>query len=163
MDYLRNKYIDDYKSKYKFQEGGQVRQSPMDFMQPAMQDETGQSQMDRLLAENEISQLHRDGSLWADEPYDPARQFAEGALPVAGPISIGSHVLGKMSSGMGRNLYDHTMKMRAKVLQHIERKAFGGNKAWTESAKKGIKNLEAEKELKELSRLQRLIQENIYK
>jgi hypothetical protein len=46
--------------------------------------------MDRLLAEDEISNMHTEGSLWADEPYDPARSIAEGDfMPIA---SVGKSV-----------------------------------------------------------------------
>ena len=50
----------------------------IDYLESAAADNTGTSQMDRLLAEDEISNMHTEGSLWADEPYDPARSIAEG-------------------------------------------------------------------------------------
>jgi len=58
----------------------------IDYLESAEADNTGTSRMDRLLAENEISNMHTEGSLWADEPYDPARSIAEGDFTPMGLI-----------------------------------------------------------------------------
>jgi len=60
----------------------------IDYLESARADNTGTSQMDSLLAENEISNMHTEGSLWADEPYDPDREIAEGAfMPIGARLS----------------------------------------------------------------------------
>ena len=61
----------------------------IDYLESAAADNTGTSQMDRLLAEDEISNMHTEGSLWADEPYDPARSIAEGDfMPMGAGIKL---------------------------------------------------------------------------
>ena len=61
----------------------------IDYLESAEADNTGTSRMDRLLAENEISNMHTEGSLWADEPYDPDRSIAEGDFTPFGSFASG--------------------------------------------------------------------------
>ena len=58
----------------------------IDYLESARADNTGTSQMDRLLAEDEISNMHTEGSLWADEGYDPVRAITEGDFTPLGAV-----------------------------------------------------------------------------
>jgi len=59
----------------------------IDYLESARADNTGTSQMDRLLAENEISNMHTDGSLWDNEPYDIAKEWVDGMMPIGARLS----------------------------------------------------------------------------
>ena len=59
----------------------------IDYLESARADNTGTSQMDRLLAENEISNMHTDGSLWNNETYDIAKEWVEGMMPIGARLS----------------------------------------------------------------------------
>ena len=52
--------------------------------EPAVQDETAHSQMDKLMFENELKQQPQYYMSEYDEGYDPAREWGEGMLPVGG-------------------------------------------------------------------------------
>jgi hypothetical protein len=88
---------------------------PLDFLQSAVPDETGsQSQMNRLIAENEISQLHRDGSLWAEEPWDLGRSIAEGDF-MAPAASISGKVGRKIVKKLKNEVWEKFQKMRRRL------------------------------------------------
>jgi len=71
--------------KYGRQTGGEVSQSPYDFLETAQPDETAHTNMDRLIAEYGQSQEPQYSMRELQEPYDPAREIAEGSfMPVAG-------------------------------------------------------------------------------
>jgi len=91
MKELRDLYIELRPSMKgrNFQEGGSIERTPLlAYMNPSMQDETAHSQMDRLMFENELEQQPQHSMGVTPEPYDPAREFAEGMMPVGGALKL---------------------------------------------------------------------------
>jgi len=56
--------------------------------EPAVQDETAHSQMDKLMFENELKQQPQYYMSEYDEGYDPAREWGEGMLPFGAGIKL---------------------------------------------------------------------------
>ena len=57
-------------------------------MQPAIQDETAHSQMDRLMFENELEQQPQYSMRAYQEGYDPAQAWGEGMMPIGGALQL---------------------------------------------------------------------------
>ena len=66
-----------------FQQGG-----PISLLQPAIQDETAHSQMDRLMFENELEQQPQHSMRTYQQGYDPAREWGEGMMPIGGALRL---------------------------------------------------------------------------
>ncbi len=71
---------DPDKGRYFSVEGGMYN--------PAVQDETAHSQMDRLMFENELEQQPQHSMGVAPEPYEFEKQFVEGMMPVGGALKL---------------------------------------------------------------------------
>ena len=74
------------------QQGGHA--PPLAYMQPggpveyAVQDETANSQMDRLMFENELEQQPQYSMGTQQEVYDPAQSWGEGMMPIGGALRL---------------------------------------------------------------------------
>ena len=66
-----------------FQQGG-----PISLLQPAIQDETAHSQMDRLMFENELEQQPQHSMRTYQQGYDPAMEWGEGMMPIGGALRL---------------------------------------------------------------------------
>ena len=86
---LRDWLIKNYSAG--FQEGGHAeRKSPLAYMNPAVQDETGTTQMDKLIFENKMSNIQPEWGTYSEEQqgYDPAREWGEGMMPIGGAMKL---------------------------------------------------------------------------
>ena len=86
---LRDWLIKNYSAG--FQEGGHAeRKSPLAYMNPAVQDETGTTQMDKLIFENKMSNIQSEWGTYSEqqEGYDPVMEFAEGMIPIGGALKL---------------------------------------------------------------------------
>ena len=72
-----------------YQEGGPAERAPLlGYMNPAIQDETAHSQMDRLMFENELEQQPQHSMRTYQQGYDPAREWGEGMMPIGGALRL---------------------------------------------------------------------------
>ena len=71
---------DPDKGRYFSVEGGMYN--------PAVQDETAHSQMDRLMFENELEQQPQHSMRTYQQGYDPAREWGEGMMPIGGALRL---------------------------------------------------------------------------
>ena len=132
---------------------GRFFAKPMGMYESAVQDETGQSQMDRILFENELAQQPQYSMSAYEEGYNPAREIAEGAfLPIGGAISLAKSAVPRIGKKSRNIILDHL-----KSLSDIQRSK------WTSSARKGADwpRKESLRELEQISRLRKLIEENM--
>ena len=60
------------------------------YLQSAVADNTAHSQMDKLLFEDEMSNIQPEWGTISnpDEGYDPAMEFAEGMIPIGGALRL---------------------------------------------------------------------------
>jgi len=71
------------------QQGGPAERAPLlGYMNPAVQDETAHSQMDRLMFENELEQQPQHSMRTYQQGYDPAREWGEGMMPIGGALKL---------------------------------------------------------------------------
>ena len=132
---------------------GRFFAKPMGMYESAVPDETGQSQMNRLLFENELAQQPQYSMSAYKEGYNPAKEIAEGAfLPISGAISLAKSAVPRIGKKSRNIILDHL-----KSLSDIQRSK------WTRSARKGADwpRKESLKELEQISRLRKLIEENM--
>ena len=71
---------DPDKGRYFSVEGGMYN--------PAIQDETAHSQMDRLMFENELEQQPQHSMRTYQQGYDPAMEWGEGMMPIGGALRL---------------------------------------------------------------------------
>ena len=77
------------RQKVRFQQGGPAERPPLlGYMNPAVQDETAHSQMDRLMFENELEQQPQYSMGIQQEVYDPAQAWGEGMMPIGGALKL---------------------------------------------------------------------------
>ena len=90
VELFEEKYRDKwYKKPEGKQQGGSAeRKSPLAYMNPAIQDETAHSQMDRLMFENELEQQPHHSMRTYQQGYDPAREWGEGMMPIGGAMKL---------------------------------------------------------------------------
>ena len=71
------------------QQGGPAERAPLlGYMNPAIQDETAHSQMDRLMFENELEQQPQHSMRTYQQGYDPAMEWGEGMMPIGGALRL---------------------------------------------------------------------------
>ena len=95
-DNLQELYDEKYRDKwYKKPEGKQEggpaeRASLLGYMNPAVQDETGNTQMDKLIFENKMSNIQSEWGTYSEEQqgYDPAMEWGEGMMPIGGAMKL---------------------------------------------------------------------------
>ena len=107
----------------KFQTGGEVSQSPYDFLETAQPDETAHTNMDRLIAEYGQGQEPQYSMREYQEPYDPAMAIAEGSfMPVGAGLRImkGSPYWSTVKNLMGKS--SNRYKKKWEVYEDAARK-----------------------------------------
>jgi hypothetical protein len=60
------------------------------YLQSAIADNTAHSQMDKLLFEDEMSNIQHEWGTMSEyqEGYDPAREWGEGMMPIGGALKL---------------------------------------------------------------------------
>ena len=60
------------------------------YLQSAIADNTAHSQMDKLLFEDEMSNIQLEWGTMRDEQegYDPAKEWGEGMMPIGGALKL---------------------------------------------------------------------------
>ena len=60
------------------------------YLQSAVADNTGQSAMDKLILEHEMSNIQPEWGTYSEqrEVYDPAREWGEGMMPIGGALRL---------------------------------------------------------------------------
>ena len=90
VELFEEKYRDKwYKKPEGKQEGGPAERAPLlGYMNPAVQDETAHSQMDRLMFENELEQQPQHSMRTYQQGYDPAMEWGEGMMRIGGALRL---------------------------------------------------------------------------
>jgi len=97
---LRDWLIKNYSAG--FQQGGPAERAPLlGYMNPAVQDETAHSQMDRLMFENELEQQPQHSMRTYQQGYDPAMEWGEGMMPIGGMLRGGKGTLAMLKHSYG--------------------------------------------------------------
>ena len=91
-----------YKLPEGLQQGVSAERAPLlGYMNPAVQDETAHSQMDRLMFENELEQQPQHSMRTYQQGYDPAMEWGEGMMPIGGMLRGGKGTLAMLKHSYG--------------------------------------------------------------
>ena len=129
------------------------------YLQSAVADNTAHSQMDKLLFEDEMSNIQPEWGTISnpDEGYDPAMEFAEGMMPIGGVLKSlkgvkGSRTLlddalskyGKKAHNQIRELidYDRAIAMDIPEKSHFLQRGISRMFRVVEPDKKKVQRLE---------------------
>ena len=154
MKELRDSY-DELRPAMKgrnFQQGGPAERPPLlGYMNPAVQDETAHSQMDRLMFENELEQQPQYSMGIQQEVYDPAQAWGEGMMPIGGMAKLVKHgtskgkkILDFIKSDLKKNTKRLSMeaKEHANQIKNIKKDIKETQSWWTKKGKPSFKTAE---------------------
>ena len=135
-----------------YQEGGPAERPPLlGYMNPAVQDETADSQMNRIMFENELKQQPQYSMGIQQEVYDPAQAWGEGMMPIGGMAKLVKHgtskgkkILDFIKSDLKKNTKRLSMeaKEHANQIKNIKKDIKETQSWWTKKGKPSFKTAE---------------------